>query len=194
MSPKTPDQFQEIREKSREHLLVVSMRLFALNGYQATSISQIAKEAGVAKGALYHYFDSKETLLEEVIKLGLTNIQELFNDEELKSGDAKEQLRKLMQKTFKSMETDKEFWSLYASLITQMRGSEKLKEIFRPLVISTFDMLTNLLESNGVPDARMRALSIGGMIDGVALHYMYVMEEYPFEEVTNYIIDKMLFP
>ena len=87
MSPKTPDQFQEIREKSREHLLVVSMRLFALNGYQATSISQIAKEAGVAKGALYHYFDSKETLLEEVIKLGLTNIQELFNDEELKSGD-----------------------------------------------------------------------------------------------------------
>ncbi|UZR93854.1 TetR/AcrR family transcriptional regulator [Chondrinema litorale] len=194
MSPKTPNQFQEIREKSREHLLAVSMRLFALNGYQATSISQIAKEAGVAKGALYHYFDSKETLLEEVIKLGLTNIQELFNDEELKSGDAKEQLRKLMQKTFKSMETDKEFWSLYASLITQMRGSEKLKEIFRPLVISTFDMLTNLLESNGVPDARMRALSIGGMIDGVALHYMYVMEEYPFEEVTDYIIDKMLFP
>lgn len=194
MSPKTPDQFQEIREKSREHLLVVSMRLFALNGYQTTSISQIAKEAGVAKGALYHYFDSKETLLEEVIKLGLNNIQELFNDEELKSGDAKEQLKKLLEKTFKSMETDKEFWSLYASLITQMRGSEKLKEIFKPLVISTFDMLTNLLESNGVQDARMRALSIGGMIDGVALHYMYVMDEYPFEEVTNYIIDKMLLP
>ena len=48
----------------RDELLDVAQRLFARNGYDATSVSQIIAELGVSKGAFYHYFDSMEDLVE----------------------------------------------------------------------------------------------------------------------------------
>jgi AcrR family transcriptional regulator len=48
----------------RDELLDVAQRLFARNGYDGTSVNQIITELGVSKGAFYHYFDSKEDLIE----------------------------------------------------------------------------------------------------------------------------------
>lgn len=48
----------------RDELLDVAQRLFARNGYDATSVNHIIAELGVSKGAFYHYFDSKEDLVE----------------------------------------------------------------------------------------------------------------------------------
>jgi len=48
----------------RDELLDVAQRLFARNGYDGTSVNQIIGELGVSKGAFYHYFESKEDLVE----------------------------------------------------------------------------------------------------------------------------------
>lgn len=48
----------------RDELLDVAQRLFALHGYDGTSVNQIISELGVSKGAFYHYFTSKEDLVE----------------------------------------------------------------------------------------------------------------------------------
>ncbi|MEU9417785.1 TetR/AcrR family transcriptional regulator [Streptomyces sp. NPDC048272] len=47
-------------------LLAVATRLFAERGYDRTSVQEIVEAAGVTKGALYHYFGSKDDLLHEV--------------------------------------------------------------------------------------------------------------------------------
>jgi AcrR family transcriptional regulator len=47
-------------------LLAAATRLFAERGYDRTSVQEIVEAAGVTKGALYHYFDSKDDLLHEV--------------------------------------------------------------------------------------------------------------------------------
>lgn len=47
-------------------LLAVATKLFAERGYEGTSVQEVVKLAGVTKGALYHYFDSKDELLHEV--------------------------------------------------------------------------------------------------------------------------------
>ncbi|MFE7133598.1 TetR/AcrR family transcriptional regulator [Streptomyces sp. NPDC057638] len=47
-------------------LLSAATRLFAERGYDRTSVQEIVEAAGVTKGALYHYFGSKEDLLHEV--------------------------------------------------------------------------------------------------------------------------------
>ncbi|MGA5577525.1 TetR/AcrR family transcriptional regulator [Streptomyces koyangensis] len=47
-------------------LLAAATRLFADQGYDRTSVQEIVEAAGVTKGALYHYFGSKEDLLHEV--------------------------------------------------------------------------------------------------------------------------------
>jgi AcrR family transcriptional regulator len=50
----------------RERILTSAVRLFAEQGFDATSVQQIVADAEVTKGALYHYFDSKNQLLFEV--------------------------------------------------------------------------------------------------------------------------------
>nr|WP_232661495.1 TetR/AcrR family transcriptional regulator [Pseudonocardia sp. TRM90224] len=49
-----------------DRLLEVATRLFAKQGFERTSVAQIVETAGVTKGALYHYFDSKDDLLHEI--------------------------------------------------------------------------------------------------------------------------------
>ncbi|MFF2851788.1 TetR/AcrR family transcriptional regulator [Streptomyces sp. NPDC058001] len=49
-----------------QRLLAAATRLFAGQGYDRTSVQEIVEAAGVTKGALYHYFGSKEDLLQEI--------------------------------------------------------------------------------------------------------------------------------
>jgi AcrR family transcriptional regulator len=63
MSPRTVKQYESIREERQELIKDTALRLFSANGYEATSISTIAKEAGISKGLMYNYFVSKEELL-----------------------------------------------------------------------------------------------------------------------------------
>ncbi|MDT0259930.1 TetR/AcrR family transcriptional regulator [Jatrophihabitans lederbergiae] len=51
---------------TRERIVASALALFAEQGFDATSVNQIVVRAGVAKGALYHHFASKDDLLYEV--------------------------------------------------------------------------------------------------------------------------------
>lgn len=49
-----------------QRLMAAATRLFAERGYDRTSVQEIVEAAGVTKGALYHYFGSKDDLLHEI--------------------------------------------------------------------------------------------------------------------------------
>lgn len=53
---------------TRERLFQIAMSLFAKKGFDATTMRAIAAEAGVAPGATYYYFDSKESIVYEYYK------------------------------------------------------------------------------------------------------------------------------
>lgn len=53
-------------EPVRQRLLGEATRLFAERGFESTSVQEIVAAAGVTKGAMYHYFDSKDDLLHEI--------------------------------------------------------------------------------------------------------------------------------
>jgi AcrR family transcriptional regulator len=52
----------------RDRILAVAIRRFAKFGYRRTSIAQIARDAGVAAGTLYRYFESKEDIFRAVVR------------------------------------------------------------------------------------------------------------------------------
>ena len=52
----------------RQQILGAAVRVFARQGYEASRVGDVAKEAGVAYGLVYHYFDSKEAVLEAVFR------------------------------------------------------------------------------------------------------------------------------
>lgn len=56
-------------DKQREALLDASFRLFAEQGYEATTMRRLAAAAGVSTGALYHYFPDKPSILAAMFEL-----------------------------------------------------------------------------------------------------------------------------
>ena len=54
-------------EVRREELLELSLDLFMSVGYERTSVERITRQADVAKGTFYHYFTSKQDLLEQLV-------------------------------------------------------------------------------------------------------------------------------
>lgn len=99
-------------------LLDCAHRLFFAHGYDNTTINDIIREAGVSKGAFYHYFTSKESLLEALaVRLArdsITQLQPSLDDPEL---DAVGRLNALMA------------------------GSRRLNVALAPQLHKTFDVL-----------------------------------------------------
>ncbi len=58
----------------RDHLVKLAAELFARKGFQATTVREIADEAGILSGSLYHHFDSKETIVDEVLSTFLDDL------------------------------------------------------------------------------------------------------------------------
>ena len=53
-------------EETRRDLVAASLELFGKYGFDGTSVNQIVEKAGLTKGAFYHYFQSKEDVLQEI--------------------------------------------------------------------------------------------------------------------------------
>lgn len=53
---------EERSEKSKQQILDAALKLFSHKGYGATSVRDIAEEAGLSKGNVYHHFPDKETI------------------------------------------------------------------------------------------------------------------------------------
>ncbi|MCH4566215.1 TetR/AcrR family transcriptional regulator [Bacillus sp. ES1-5] len=54
-------------EERRKEILETAERLFITKGYTKTTVNDILKEIGIAKGTFYHYFKSKEEVMDEII-------------------------------------------------------------------------------------------------------------------------------
>jgi TetR/AcrR family transcriptional regulator, fatty acid metabolism regulator protein len=83
------------QEDKRRRLLDAAVRVFARKGYHSSRVGDIAEEAGVAHGLLYHYFESKESLLEAVFRDTWSQIMESIREIEDRGDPAGEQLRKV---------------------------------------------------------------------------------------------------
>ena len=74
-------------EERPKELLEAALNVFAERGYRSTRLDDVAEAAGVTKGAIYHYFDTKEELLLSVIDhyqtLAFGRVEDVLQDERL---------------------------------------------------------------------------------------------------------------
>jgi AcrR family transcriptional regulator len=80
-------------EERRRELLTAAVRVFARRGYHSARVGDIAAEAGVAHGLLYHYFPSKEDLLATIFRDTWRALLEALREVEESGQPAAEQLR-----------------------------------------------------------------------------------------------------
>ena len=80
-------------EDKRRQLLDAAVRVFARKGFHATRVGDIAAEAGVAHGLLYHYFESKDAVLQAVFQENWNVLLERIASVEETDEPAADQLR-----------------------------------------------------------------------------------------------------
>ena len=56
------------RGNTKQEILEAALELFSVQGFEATSISQIASAVGIRKASLYSHFESKQAILDELVK------------------------------------------------------------------------------------------------------------------------------
>ena len=125
--PKSKERCQEIREQMRETILQKSLLYFARNGFAGTKISDLSRNIGIGQGTIYVYFESKEELFREILKIadGSQTVKQM-NLLVKMPVSAKKKLRMLSETIMKRLETDENFAAMIA-LNTQML-LEKNKE------------------------------------------------------------------
>ena len=80
-------------EEKRRIILDAAVRVFAHKGFHTSRVGDIAEEAGVAHGLLYHYFSSKDEVLETIFRENWATLLERIHAVERSDEPAREQLR-----------------------------------------------------------------------------------------------------
>ncbi|MBN2050397.1 MAG: TetR/AcrR family transcriptional regulator [Spirochaetales bacterium] len=97
-------------DERRHEFLTTAMSLFMKQGYEQTSINHIIEAVGVSKGAFYHYFKSREDLLEQlavfVAEQTLEGLQEVVENPSL---SALEKMNQVFQKSNAMKARNREF-------------------------------------------------------------------------------------
>jgi len=192
MSPKTKAQFEEVRLEKRELILETALEIFATYGYHGASISMIAQHAGIAKGLLYNYFESKEDLLKAVVSDGFKDFLDIytplldknFSEEML----TPELFRKLFKKAFKVMKDNIHFWRLYYALALQPGVMEMIIKDYEGYMFTHLDLMEKYYKKQGSKKPRADALHLYILMDGITMNYIQPHNEFTIEEMENTII------
>src|SRR5256885_11901042 len=82
-------------EDKRRLILDAAVRVFARKGFHTCRVGDIAEEAGVAHGLLYHYFSSKDEVLETIFRETWAELLAAIREVEETEAQPREQLRKV---------------------------------------------------------------------------------------------------
>jgi TetR/AcrR family transcriptional regulator, fatty acid metabolism regulator protein len=111
--------------EKRQVLLDAAVRVFAEKGYHAARVGDIAEEAGVAYGLLYHYFRSKEEVLETIFRTTWTNMIATVGSIAETGEPAREQLRKVTEVILRTWRRDPD---LVRVLVREVTRSPQLQQ------------------------------------------------------------------
>jgi AcrR family transcriptional regulator len=168
-----------------------ALEVFAEYGYASASISMIAQKAGVSKGLMYNYFESKEALLISIVEEGIEEMVELVDPN--KDGILiKEEFEFLIDGMFNLMRDKNNFYKLYFSLMMQPSVSSifmnKLNQVIEPFIKLFIDYYTKKGSKNPV----LEAVLVGAMFDGIGFNYVFNPGVYPLDEVIQLVKERFV--
>lgn len=189
MSPRSPEQFAQIRKERREQILQAALEVFAEDSYHGASMASVAKKAKVSKGLIYNYFKSKEELLKTLIVDIFDEVMELMDvdpDVPLNSDG----FVKFVELSIDEVIRNPKRWKLYMSLSFQPDVTPIMMTEMMPKIQPFMVLLNNYFAEKGHEDpiATMRYWS--AIMDGVQMHYLLDPDNFPIEKVKKMMIDQ----
>ncbi|MBN2611797.1 MAG: TetR/AcrR family transcriptional regulator [Bacteroidales bacterium] len=189
MSPRTEEQYEEIRHEKRVLIMNTALELFAMHGYENTTISQIAKKAGISKGLLYNYFESKEYLLEAILNKGMDEVLEIFDPN--KDGVLETyEMEFFINEIFKTVEKNRVFWRLYMAISLQPSVfklvEKRIEELYEPMM----QLMLGYFKNAGSANPFMDAIIFNSLLDGITLDYILKPDIFPIEDIKKELIHR----
>lgn len=141
------------KEKTMQHIIDSTTKLFASKGYSATTTALIAKEAGVSEAIIFKHFGNKEKLLKEIGAIAIGNIIEnisiiplMKNIESSKHYPMHDFIKSVIKERLEFFEKNSELIKL---LLIEMQYSPNLKqqtsEILFPKVFETLNCIKKII-------------------------------------------------
>ena len=131
----------------KEEILIVALHLFARDGYEAVSVSQIAGELDMTKGALYRHYKSKRDIFDSIVKR-----MEQQDDEQASDYDMPEDEKESMPEEYEDVSLDDfveysksmfEYWteddfaSSFRKMLTiEQFRSEEMQNLYQQYLVS----------------------------------------------------------
>ncbi len=189
MSPRSKQQNEAIRSRSRRKILDAAFELISRNGYESTSVSQIAHKANVSKGLIYNYFNSKEDVLQSLVISAFEEVDRTL-EKMVQAGEKKDILRYMFIWFFEELRTRSELWKLITELSLKTEKypfiHELLKQKYEEYIILMSDLLGEMNKDHPEYEARILA----AILDGIGFHYLIGKDAYPLDEMESFLIDK----
>ncbi|MER5432754.1 TetR/AcrR family transcriptional regulator [Streptomyces sp. NPDC002588] len=109
----------------RGELLNTAAEVFAEQGYNATTVRKIADEAGMLAGSLYYHFDSKESMLEEILRTFLDELWDGYDTVLAAGTGPRETLEALVTESFREIDRHRAAVAIYQKESRQLVAQER---------------------------------------------------------------------
>lgn len=147
--------------EKQEKIIQAALLLFAKEGYNATSTSKVAKQAGVSEGLIFRHFKNKEGLLQAILEFGAEKLKEIIVDIVLES-DPEKVIRKAIELPASIDKSEYNFWKLQYKLKWELEINHDKK--MEPLHMA----LSNAFRKLNYETPELEASLIILYIDGIA--------------------------
>jgi len=88
----------------RDELLEIAAELFAEKGFKNTTVRDIADAAGILSGSLYHHFDSKESMVDEILQTFQTELFAAYDEVIASDADARTKIERAVRLSFEAID------------------------------------------------------------------------------------------
>jgi TetR/AcrR family fatty acid metabolism transcriptional regulator len=182
-------------EKYRR-ILEAAIKVFAEQGFFHSTISQIAKEAGVADGTIYLYFKNKDDILIQFYNYKTRNIFNRFRETVKEAENPKEKLRNLIRCHLKEFQRDRNMAVVY---MAEARKGRHLDKFVDELTKMYLNMVGELIEQGQAEGTFRKDLYLSlvkryvlGAVEAVISTWVYAGGKYDLESMADPLVDLFL--
>jgi TetR/AcrR family transcriptional regulator, cholesterol catabolism regulator len=109
----------------RERILLSAATLFARKGVAATTVREIADEVGILSGSLYHHFESKEAIVDEVVSSYLEDLRGRYKEVLARDLDPRTRLHDLVVASLEVVEAHPHATEIYQNDVNYLSRIER---------------------------------------------------------------------
>lgn len=181
----------------RQQIIRAATKIFAHDGYYNARVSDIAKEAGIAHGTVYLYFDSKEELLITIFDEQMAELVSYVRTEVEKEKGAFEKLHRMITIQMQLIETNRELTEL---LLIEFRHSSKFfEDSSLDRTLDYIKLIGDVLKE-GIDEGIIRedvdvstaATMLFCSIEGIVTRWILEDAQYSLEETANTVMEIFL--